>query len=83
VVVDFGDTAKLPPEAGTLYMEPSEPATFTEVALEAVTVKVSEDPAVMLLELARMVTVGFVVEEPTVTVAWDVALPLELVAVAV
>jgi len=65
-------------------MEPSEPATFTLVAFEAVTVKVSEDPAVMLLELARMVTVGFVVpEEPTVTVTWDVALPLELVAVAV
>jgi hypothetical protein len=55
-----------------------------EAALDSVTVRVSDCPEEMLLELAVMETVGVLpVPEPTVTVVCEVALPLELVAVAV
>jgi hypothetical protein len=83
VVVDEGFTVMVPPDAAKLYVEPSEPETLTEVALEAVTVRVSDDPAEMELFWALIETVGFVPPEVTVIVVWAVALPLPLVAVAV
>lgn len=73
----------VPPEPVRLYFEPSDPVTLIEESLVAVTVKVSEDPELMELDLAEIATVGFVVPEPTVIVVLAVALPLELVAVAV
>lgn len=73
----------MPPEVGTLYLEPSEPETLTVAALVAVTVSVSELPGLIVLLLAVIDTVGFVGPVPTVTVVWAIALPLELVAVAV
>lgn len=83
VVVADGVTEILPPLSATLYLDPSEPDTLTEAALEAVTVNVSDDPAMMLLDFAAIDTVGAVVPPPTVTVVSAVALPCELVAVAV
>lgn len=73
----------LPPEPVRLYFDPSDPVTLIDAALEAVTVNVSDDPGLIELDLAAMETVGFVVPEPTVIVVSAVALPLELVAVAV
>lgn len=82
VVVDVGETVMFPPETGKLYVEPSEPVTPTVAALEAVTVSVSEVPGAMELCAAVIDTVGLLLAV-TVTVVWDVALPLEFVAVAV
>ena len=82
VVVDAGETVIFPPASGKLYVEPSEPVTLTVAALEALTVNVSELPGLIEVCAAVIDTVGFVLAV-TVTVVWDVALPLELVAVAV
>jgi hypothetical protein len=60
VVVVAGDTETAPPVFAMLYFDPSEPETVTEMALEAVTVNVSEDPAVMLLDFGVIETAGFV-----------------------
>jgi hypothetical protein len=62
---------------------PFDPVTWTEADLDAVTVKVSDCPDEMLLELAVIETMG---REPveTVTVVLAVAVaPVEPVAVAV
>jgi hypothetical protein len=80
-VVDDGVTVMLPPLAATLYVEPSEPDTFTVAAFEAVTVSVSGDPAVMVLDVGVIETAG--APAPTVTVICAVVLPCEFVAVAV
>lgn len=73
----------MPPDAAMLYVDPSEPETLTEAAFEAATVNVSELPGVIELCAAVIETVGVVPPEVTVTVIWEVALPLEFVAVAV
>lgn len=64
---------------------PFDPVTCTEAALDAVTVRVSVCPAVMLLELALIVTVGPEPEvAPTVMVVCAEAVaPDEPFAVAV
>lgn len=61
------------------------PATESDPALDSVTVRVSDCPAEILLELAVIETMG-VEPDPaaaTVIVVCDVVLPCELVAVAV
>lgn len=78
-----GETAMEPPEAGTLYLEPSEPETLTVVAFVAVMVSVSDDPAVIVPDFAVIETVGAAFSPFTVIVVWAVVLPWELVAVAV
>jgi hypothetical protein len=83
VVVSLGVTVMDPPVDESVYELPSEPVTVTLVAFPAVTVSVSDSPGVIELFLAVIDTVGAVFPEFTVTVVWAVALPLELVAVAV
>jgi hypothetical protein len=51
-----------------LYELPSVPVTVTDVALDAVTVRVEEPPELIDVGLALMPTVGAVVEELTVIV---------------
>ena len=66
-----------------------DPVTLIDPALDAVTVSVSDCPEEMVLELAVIETVGAPVPDPppepelTVIVVWELALPLEFVAVAV
>ena len=73
---------------------PLDPVTCTEPALVAVTVRVSDCPAEIVLELGAMETLGAPPvpvpvpvpgpgPEPTVTVVCALELPLPLVAVAV
>jgi hypothetical protein len=54
----------VPPVPGTVLLLPSEPVTVTPVALVATTVNVDELPAVTVVGLAVMVTVGVVVPVP-------------------
>jgi hypothetical protein len=87
VVVEVGDTVSDPPLYGNEYEVPFDPVTLTDADLLAVTVKVSDCPAEMLDELAVIETIGFDPDPPpeplTVIVVWELALPLEFVAVAV
>jgi hypothetical protein len=83
VVVEDGETVIVPPVAANVYAEPSEPETLTDVAFEAVTVKLSDVPGVIELFAALIETVGAGVPELTVIVVCALALPLEFVAVAV
>ena len=82
-MVEVGLTDCVPPEAESEYVLPSDPVIVTVVAFVAVTVSVSELPALMLLFCAEIVTVGLDVPVPTVIVVWAEVLPLEFVAVAV
>lgn len=59
------------------------PVTFSDVALEAVTVNVSEVPGLIELFAADIETVGAGAPEITLIVVWALALPVEFVAVAV
>jgi hypothetical protein len=60
VVVALGLTACVPPVAARVYELPSLPATVTEVAFAAVTVRVEDAPAAIDAGLAVMATVGAV-----------------------
>jgi len=83
VVVAAGLTACVPPVDESEYALPSEPVSFTVTALEALTVKVEELPALIDVGLAVMFTVGGGLAIAfTVTVAVAVAL-LAAVPVAV
>jgi hypothetical protein len=57
VVVAAGLTVVVPPEAAMLTLVPV-PVTVTDVAFVAVTVKVDDEPALIVVGLAEMVTVG-------------------------
>lgn len=88
VVVEVGDTVSVPPLYGSEYEVPFDPVTFTDADLLAVTVSVTDCPAVMFVELAVIETTGFDPDPPppdplTVIVVWALALPLEFVATAV
>ena len=82
-MVEDGETVMVPPDAERVYDDPSDPVTLTAVALEAVTVRVSEVPGVMELFAGVIEIVGAGVPELTVIVVCALALPLEFVAVAV
>jgi hypothetical protein len=82
-VVAVGLTACVPPVAAKVYELPSLPATVTEVAFVAVTVKVEELPAAIEVGFAAMVTVGAGPDAATVTVAVAATVPPAPVAVAV
>lgn len=82
-MVAVGATVCVPPVDDSVYELPSDPVTTTFVAFVAVTVSVSELPALIELFCAEIVTVGFGVPVVTVIVVWAEVLPLELVAVAV
>jgi len=63
VVVEVGETVRVPPDAGTELLLPSVPVTvMLLVAFEAVTVRVSDDPEVMALDLAVMERTGAALE---------------------
>lgn len=82
-MVEVGVTVMDPPLYGRVYEVPLDPVTRTEAALVSVTVKVSDCPDEMLLELAVIETVGL---EPVVTVIVveaEAVAPVELVACAV
>jgi hypothetical protein len=81
VVVLAGFTVAVPPVVASVYELPSDPVTFTLVALVALTVSVSELPLEIVLFCALTDTVGFA--GPTVTVVCAVVVPLPFVAEAV
>jgi hypothetical protein len=56
--VEVGATVSVPPLYGRVYEVPFDPVTWIEAALVSVTVRVTCCPAVMLLELALIETVG-------------------------
>jgi len=83
VVVEDGVTVMVPPEIARLYDDPSVPVTLSAVALEAVTVSVSDVPGLIELFAAVIETVGAGAPAITLIVVWALALPVEFVAVAV
>jgi hypothetical protein len=82
VVVEAGVTTCVPPEPASVYELLSDPVIVTEVALLAVTVRVEDCPALIVVGFAEMVTVG-----PaggfTVTAVVAVTVPVLFWAVAV
>ncbi len=82
VVVVPGVTVCVPPVLASGYDEPSVPVMTTVVALVATTVNVDEVPAVIVVGLALIVTVG-AVDAFTVTVVLAVAVPPAPVTVIV
>jgi hypothetical protein len=81
VAVLVGFTVTVPPDVPRVYELPSEPVTFTLVALLALTVSVTVLPLEIVLFCALIDTVGFA--GPTVTVVFAVVVPLPFVAEAV
>ena len=58
MVVELGATVIVPPEYDRLYDVPLDPVTRIEAALVSFTIRVSDCPEEMLLELALIETVG-------------------------
>ena len=83
MVVEVGETVRLPPLYGRLYEEPLDPVTFTEAVLVSVTVRVTDCPDEMLVELAVIEIVGKLLLETVMVVVADALVPDEPVAFAV
>lgn len=83
VVVEVGFTVSVPPLYGNENEVPLDPVTLTEAVLVSVTVKVTDCPDVMLVELAVIETVGKLLVVTVMVVDDDALVPDEPVALAV
>jgi hypothetical protein len=66
-----------------VYDVPLDPVTCTEADLDAVTVRVSDCPAEMVLALAVIAMMGFALVETVTVVLAEAVAPVDPVAVAV
>jgi len=83
VVVEVGATLRDPPLYGSEYEVPLDPVTLTEAVFVSVTVKVTDCPELMLVELAVIEIVGRLLVVTVMVADDDALVPEEPVAFAV